>query len=97
MTPGSILDAILRAILGPLKQPKSRAELDSYLDGLNTGRHLNWRTSIVDLLKLIGEDSSLAARKRLAQDLGYTGSAADGSAEKNIWLHTEVMWKLSNE
>ena len=54
---------------------------------------LNWRTSIVDLMKLIGLDSSLDNRKELATELGYTG-AKDGSAEMNIWLHKRVMEEL---
>ena len=53
----------------------------------------NWRQSIVDLMKLLNLDSSLSARKQLAQELGYTG-ALDGSAEMNIWLHKQVMAKL---
>src|SRR5262245_33724900 len=59
-----------------------------------TGRtNYNWKQSIVDLMKLLDLDSSLAARKQLAQELGYTG-ALDGSAEMNIWLHKKVMEKL---
>ena len=54
----------------------------------------NWRTSIVDLMKLLGIDSSLANRKELAQELGYTGEL-DGSAEMNIWLHKAVMRELA--
>ena len=55
---------------------------------------LNWRTSIVDLMKLVGMDSSLAERKKLAQELGYTGNMQD-SASMNIWLHKQVMQKLA--
>ena len=55
---------------------------------------LNWRTSIVDLLKLLNLDSSLQARKELAQELHYTGSTED-SASMNIWLHKQVMQKLA--
>ncbi len=55
---------------------------------------LNWRQSIVDLMKLLKLDSSLTARKSLAQELGYTG-ALDGSAAMNIWLHKQVMRKLA--
>lgn len=58
------------------------------------GRPSNWRTSIVDLMTLLGLDSSLSARKELATELGYTG-AKDGSAEMNIWLHKQVMRKLA--
>lgn len=55
---------------------------------------LNWRGSIVDLMKLLGMDASLAERKELADELGYTG-AKDGSAEMNIWLHKAVMKELA--
>ena len=55
---------------------------------------LNWRTSIVDLMKLLGLDSSLENRKELATELGYTGEK-DGSAEMNIWLHKAVMRELA--
>ena len=54
----------------------------------------NWQQSIVDLMKLLKLDSSLSARKQLAQELGYKGSL-DGSAEMNIWLHKEVITKLA--
>jgi hypothetical protein len=55
---------------------------------------LNWRTSIVDLMKLLGLDSSLAARKQLAEELHYSGDTSD-SASMNIWLHKQVMTKLA--
>jgi len=58
------------------------------------GQKLNWRTSIVDLMKLLNLDSSLAARKELATELGYTGDMND-SATMNIWLHKQVMKKVA--
>lgn len=60
----------------------------------DNGQDLNWRSSIVDLMKLVGMESSLAERKELAQELGYTGDL-DGSAEMNIWLHKAVMKALA--
>jgi hypothetical protein len=57
-------------------------------------QQLNWRTSIVDLMKLLDLDSSLNARKELAQELHYTGDMND-SASMNIWLHKEVMQKFA--
>ena len=54
---------------------------------------LNWRTSIVDLMKLVGMDSSLQERKQLADELGYKGDKSD-TATMNIWLHKQVMKKL---
>ena len=59
-----------------------------------SGQQLNWRTSIVDLMKALGLDSSLSSRKELAQELGYTGDTGD-SAAMNIWLHKQVIRKLS--
>lgn len=55
---------------------------------------LNWRTSIVDLMKLLGMESSLAERRELATELGYTGDQKD-TATMNIWLHKQVMRKLA--
>jgi hypothetical protein len=55
---------------------------------------LDWRTSIVDLMKLLNLDSSLAARKQLAQELHYTGNMND-TAPMNRWLHKQVMRKLA--
>jgi hypothetical protein len=57
------------------------------------GEKLNYQSSIVDLMKLLDLDPSLANRKELATELGYTG-AKDGSAEMNIWLHKRVMEEL---
>ena len=55
---------------------------------------LNWRTSIVDLMKLLGLDSSLAHRKELATELHYTGDMND-SATMNMWLQKQVMQQLA--
>ena len=66
------------------------------MDGLasKSSEKLDWRRSIVDLMKLINLDSSLAARKELAQELNYSGDMND-SASMNIWLHKQVMVKLA--
>ena len=66
------------------------------LDGLaaKNAEKLDWKRSIVDLMKLVGMDSSLAARKQLATELHYTGDQQD-SASMNIWLHKEVLRKLA--
>ena len=55
---------------------------------------LDWRKSIVDLMKLLGLDSSLTARKELASELHYRGDAGD-SASMNIWLHKEIMTRIA--
>ena len=74
----------------------SEVDVEAILSGeaAKAGQDLNWRTSIVDLMKLLGIDSSLANRKELAQELGYTGEL-NGSAEMNIWLHKAVMRELA--
>ncbi|HEX4694951.1 DUF3597 domain-containing protein [Sphingomonas sp.] len=59
------------------------------------GEQLNYKTSIVDLMKAIGQDSSLEARKQLAGELGYTGDTND-SAAMNVWLHQKTMERLMN-
>ena len=72
-------------------------DVEKTLEWISTAKgnpDLNWRTSIVDLMKLLDMDSSLDNRKELATELGYTG-AKDGSAEMNIWLHKEVMRQLA--
>ncbi len=75
------------------QQPVDVEAVLNDLAGKNSQK-LNWRTSIVDLMKLLDMDSSLAQRKELATELGYTG-AKDGSAEMNLWLHRQVMTKLA--
>ena len=72
----------------------SEVDVEGNLAALAAGKDLNWRTSIVDLMKLVGIDSSLANRKELAMELGYTGDL-EGSAEMNIWLHKAVMRELA--
>lgn len=78
----------------PAPAPVSQFDVEANLSEMAQDKDLNWRTSIVDLMKLLGIDSSLANRKELAQELGYTG-ALDGSAEMNIWLHKATMRKLA--
>jgi len=71
-------------------------DVEEVLNGMakNNPQKLNWRTSIVDLMKLLDLDSSLQARKELADELHYTGDKND-SASMNIWLHKQVMQKLA--
>ena len=76
--------------------PISRGDVEAILKKLHDEQRedFDWRKSIVDLMKLLKLDSGLAARKQLAQELGYTG-ALDGSADMNVWLHKQVMTKLA--
>ena len=81
----------------PTVQPQAQVDVEEVLIGIASSKgnpDLNWRTSIVDLMKLLDMDSSLDNRKELATELGYTGEK-DGSAEMNIWLHKEVMRQLA--
>ena len=74
----------------------SRDEVEAMIEKIadEQDESYNWDKSIVDLMKLLKLDSSLAARKQLAQELGYKGKL-DGSAEMNVWLHEQVMIKLA--
>jgi hypothetical protein len=104
----SIFESIMSAITGAAKavgavvtsatQPVTMAQVDveAVLTKLaaEQKQQLDWRKSIVDLMKLLKLDSSFTARKQLAQELGYTGDMND-SASMNIWLHKQVMQKLA--
>ena len=74
----------------------AEVDVEAMLEGLvkESGRKSNWRESIVDLMKLVGMESSLAERRELADELGFTGDKSD-TATMNIWLHKQVMKKLS--
>ena len=69
-------------------------DVEAILNGMPNSSSLNWRTSIVDLLKLLNLDSDLQSRKDLAAELDYKGDTSD-SASMNIWLHRQVMNKLA--
>ena len=71
-------------------------DIAAILDGMaaKNAEKLDWKHSIVDLMKLVGMDSSLSARKELAAELKYTGDTKD-TATMNMWLHKEVMKKLA--
>lgn len=76
--------------------PAQSVDVAAIVDKAAAAKHekLEWRTSIVDLMKALDIDSSLSARKELAHELGYTGDTND-SASMNIWLHKQVMAKLA--
>jgi Domain of unknown function (DUF3597) len=77
-------------------KPISKAGVEAILAKLadEQDEDYDWKTSIVDLMKLLKLDSGLGAREQLAKELGYTG-ALDGSAQMNVWLHKQVMTKLA--
>lgn len=80
----------------PTATATSPVDVAARLDEMKaaSSQKLNWRESIVDLMKLVGIDSDLANRRALAQELGYTGDTND-SAKMNMWLHKQVMAKLA--
>jgi hypothetical protein len=84
------------ASAAPSAAPAQSVDVAAIVDKAVAAKHekLEWRTSIVDLMKALDIDSSLAARKELAKELGYTGDTND-SASMNVWLHKQVMAKLA--
>ena len=78
------------------KAAPAEVDIMSVLEDMsaNSKQKLDWKNSIVDLMKLVGMESSLAERKALATELGYTGDQSD-TATMNIWLHAQVMQKMS--
>lgn len=89
-------EASASATIPPAAVPPPVVDVTAVLDDLaaHHGEKLDWRRSIVDLMKLVGMDSSLSSRKELADDLGYTGDKGD-SAKMNVWLHREVIKQLA--
>ncbi len=95
--PGNVAQAGAPAAAGGAPAaPAQNVDVAAVLEGMaaKSSEKLDWKTSIVDLMKLVGMDSSLSARKELAKELNYTGDTND-SASMNIWLHKEVMKKLA--
>jgi len=105
----SIFGSIMGAIFGqdsaqasasatatPAAPPAQTVDVAAIVDtaAAATGERLAWRTSIVDLMKALGLDSSLTARKQLASELKYAGDTND-SATMNVWLHKQIMGKLA--
>ncbi|MBB5192885.1 hypothetical protein HNQ50_003639 [Silvimonas terrae] len=93
--PAAAADAQVAAPAAPAA-PAVVVDVAAVMDRLvaESGQTLNWRTSIVDLMKALGVDSSLEHRKQLADELGFTGDKAD-SAAMNIWLHKAVIRALA--
>jgi hypothetical protein len=81
----------------PAQMAAIETEIHAKLDAIaaKKGQPSNYKTSIVDLMKLLDLDSSFANRVELAKELGFTGDTND-SASMNIWLHAEVMKSLAN-
>jgi hypothetical protein len=94
--PGGVLPSAATAANPGSTSAAATVDVEANLTDMasKAGQPLNWKTSIVDLMKLLNLDSSLSARKELAGELGYTGDKSD-SATMNIWLHKQVMQKLA--
>ena len=96
-----ILNSIREGVYGSSRREQLKAprpephavDIENHLDAMPGADHLNWRTSIVDLMTLIGVDASPEARKTLAQELGYDGPL-DASPDMDNWLHARVMADL---
>lgn len=95
-TPAATASPAAPAPTAAAPAPTGNVDVASILDAAvkQNGQKLDWKHSIVDLLKALNLDSSLSARKELAGELGYTGDTSD-SATMNIWLHKAVIKKLS--
>jgi len=95
-TPAGASAAAFAQAAAPAPAAMPEVDVEQMLDGMaaNASQKFNWKTSIVDLMKLLDLDSSLTARKELAKELNYTGDMND-SATMNIWLHRQVMNKLA--
>ncbi len=81
----------------PKPEPMAMVDVVSMLEGwaAQTPQKLNWRTSIVDLMKLLGMESSLTERKELATELGCPAEYMHDSAKMNVWLHKEVLRQIA--
>jgi hypothetical protein len=93
---GSAPSPTASSTAGTAAAPAGSVDVAAILNDLaaKNPQKLNWKTSIVDLMKLLNLDSSFAARKELAKELHYDGDTND-SASMNIWLHKQVMKKLA--
>lgn len=93
-TPPAAAPVVAAPEAAPAPVAAEPIDVEASLAAMQGADGLNWKTSIVDLMKLLGIDSSLDNRKALAQELGYTGEL-NGSAEMNIWLHKATMRELA--
>ena len=94
--PASTAPATASASATAVATPTATVDVAARLDEMKKAstQTLNWRESIVDLMKLVGIDSDITNRRALAHELGYTGDLND-SATMNVWLHKQVMQKLA--
>lgn len=94
--PGPASSSSSSGATAPSVAPQSQVDVEAVLTKLasQNKEKLDWRRSIVDLMKLLNLDSSLSSRKELARELHYTGNMED-SAAMNVWLHKQVMIKLA--
>lgn len=87
-------EAAAAAAAAATPAPLSEVDVEASLDAMPGAENLNWRTSIVDLMKLVGIDASYDNRKELAHELGDADYS--GSAEENVTLHKQVMKALAD-
>lgn len=79
----------------PPPAPMEMVDVMSKLEKMAAGSGLNWKVSIVDLLKVLDIDSSLAARKELAEELGCPAETMKDNVAMNVWLHKAVLSKIA--
>ncbi len=92
----TIIGDFIRAIFEWAGGPKSYAELSAELDAKANPQHLNWRGSTVDLCKLVGWDSSIEARAKLAKEFGHAGPF-NGTEAQGEWLHAKIIERLERQ
>lgn len=97
-SPAAVPNAPSTPAAAPSPVAMSAVDVVGKLEGLaaKNSQKLNWKSSIVDLLKLLGLDSSLTARKELATELGCPADKMGDSAQMNMWLHKTVLKKLAD-
>lgn len=89
---------LVKPVVAPVKAapaPMSEVDVVAKLEQLSVGKGLNWKVSIVDLLKLLDLDSSFESRKELAVELGCPADLMGDSAKMNVWLHKTVLKKIA--
>lgn len=87
--------SVTAAPKAPAVTPMSEVDVLAKLEAMSVGKDLDWKVSIVDLLKLLELDSSLAARQELADELGCPADQKSDSARMNVWLHKMVLKKIA--
>jgi len=95
VSPAYAKPVVAAPVAAPAPTPVSEVDVVKHLEQISVGKDLNWKASIVDLLKLLDIDSSFEARKELAVELGCPAELMGDSAKMNVWLHKTVLKKIA--